>query len=424
MPGFLDRFFGGEKREPSKLVLPLEELGDWLRDKIREEEDGAKKLLLKKAQEIFELKGEVEGVLEELEGHEFPEDVKKRVYKPVLTHRPTYVRGVREGISGITSPEESYQGLGKFHRTVVTALKAVEKVQLSQGRYLVVVFREEFLGLGGILNRIMDLNSGMKEILEEAGEKLELLSSLDSRRRELEEKLALSKGPRDEKRELKEEISRLEREEGKKEEELSELEEGREYLEYLEAEEKWREREELAEELRSRALNLLGPKRRVFRKYKKVLKDREKRDEALEGYIQDPASAFFSEGLGYPRLRGIMEELRGAMEDGSLALNEKERQRLRLEGQLDGLMGKFQEFQGMEPPDSRIVESRAELEKDLGRIRKELEHKKMEVGETEEKTRDLKAEVPRLKSGLEEELSELEGREVRVEILRIPSSPS
>ncbi|MEE8168465.1 MAG: hypothetical protein V3T58_06295 [Candidatus Hydrothermarchaeales archaeon] len=430
MVGFLDRLFGMKKKREDKgkqlsgEKLNLKGLEKRLKSSMAVERERASKLLMEKAEKILDLKKGVVDSVDELGEHEFPEDVKKRVYKPAITHRPTYIRGVHEAISGMSLPQESFEGLKEFYKATLAALKAVEKVQLHQGRYLVVVFREELLSLGKVLNRIIDINQEMGELLSESEEKLGLIEDLDSKRQELEEKLVLLRGIADRKRDLKKESNDLERAEKAKGREISAWESGETYQGYLKKREQLGGQEQKREMLRSRVLNIIGPKNRIFRKYKKLLGSPGEKDKILNGYIKDPSSTFFSEEAGYSGLKGIMEGLRRTVEEGSLVLSTKEKEKLHLEEALmDDLMKEFQGLTDM-PIDPEIEEKHERLLGDLEKIRDDVKRIRDEKETLKKESKDLKKQIPDLRSKLEEELSGLEEEELRVkiEIRSIPRS--
>jgi hypothetical protein len=167
--GFLDKLFGKKVEEEEKpLVIQLEGLGPWLERRIKETERDAIERLKPVMEEIQDSRDAAKEVVLEIKEYEFPPDIKKRVYKPVLTSKPAYAKAMLDGLGAIDSREaRSFEDLEEFHKAVLNVMKVIQKTQLGKGRYMTIAFRDEMLKIGTALNRIIESLNALGEALKE-----------------------------------------------------------------------------------------------------------------------------------------------------------------------------------------------------------------------------------------------------------------
>jgi chromosome segregation ATPase len=419
--GLLKRIFG--KREPERPVtIDLEDAEILVAKKL---ETWDKKTLSPLVREILEHRDSAISIVEDLRDYEFPEEIKDRVFKPALTAKPKYVKGLLESLRGIKEKELDYEGLVEFHKEILKALKTVQKVQFSHGKYIAAVYADHVPKLGTHLNRIIDLSEDLGEKLEEERNRREELKKLESNVRELRKKIAEKREAEDRRKNIAEEVSRLEKEIENIAGEKSRIELSGKYREIAGLEDELRSVGQEISEIRSRVLNILGPLTRVFRKYKKLVEDNKIRGdlESVEKYISQPAEAFFSEGKDFPSLRGIIIGCREAATSGLLSLDKKEKKRIQgLEGTLCGIK---EDFLGLKEKEkllqrrltSNSIKNRiAELDLEIRRKKEVLNNLASRLSAVDAEETKIDEEISRLKKEIEEGIARMEGKEVKVEI--------
>ena len=422
--GLLDRLLGKKQEERPPPELDLRELDDWVAEKIEERKRELVEDLTPAVDEILKSRDMVEEVVRDLEEYEFPPELKKKVFKPVLTSKPAYVKGMADALRGMgPSNPETHEDLRDFYAAVRKAMKTIEKVQLGKGRYLMVTFREYMLKIGGSLNTILDYLKAMKEELEEAEKEIQRMENLAAEAAELRKKLDFINAPAvrgGETKELQKKKEQLERE-------LREFLEGEEYRRFIELEEKLEKLEQAEGSLRMRVINIIGPFRRSFRKLRKLMEDEEEYRirKALDDYLDTPFEAFTAEDESCRGIKAILVCLRRAVEEGTLKLRRKERGKIMSmvavsAEKLVELRAGFQrireekaevakEFEGSVAP-----EIKKNLERELAVIQGELERLEEEGRSRVEEVERLKAEVPGAIARLEEKIQEFTGEKIRL----------
>lgn len=431
--GFLDKLFSRKEEQP--LSLDIKDLEKHINAKIEARKAEALEVLLPKVNEILEAKGRAKEIIEELREHDFPEEIKDRVYKPVLTSKPLYVRGILDGLQSIEFKKHDFENLQDFYKNVLNALKMIQNTQLNQGRYLAEVFREEVLKLGTVLNRIIDLIKAIGDSLDEENKALALLQKVGSKSAELVLKTKELQAAEKRGGEIESEISRLHAEMEGAKKELVKFENSEIFKEYLKLTWQLEENKAKKSALKSRAFNLFGPLARVFRKYKKITGEK-----AAGGYLTDPVASLFVEDFckeaggfaiflakeqGYVAFKSLLESVEKAVKGGAVHLDAREREKTIQK--LEEALGELQDLKGSI---EKIVREEAQLRDKLSSSAAIKQKEEMEgaVQYYEEKLGDLnrdlhsiknnieefKSRILKLKENIQEELSKLEGREVRI----------
>lgn len=411
--GFLDIFFGKEKKEELPLSLDIKDLEYYISAKIKARKSGACEVLLPTMDELLDAKERAKEIIEELGEHDFPEDIRDRVYKPIRTSKPQYVKGIFEALEEIEIKNRSFEDIQSFHDRVLNVLKAIQKVQLGQGRYVAAAFEDEVLRLGTVLNRMIDLTKEVGDSLAEENRALTLLQDLGSKSIELNIKIKEMQKSREKIAESEKEISKLETEIKALRKESAEFENSRAFQEYLKLAQSFGENRKQRAALESTALNLFGPLARVFRKYKKIA--------GSEISLEDPVAALFS-GRDYA---AILKEISKAVKSGTLYLDAKEKERTlqKLEKAIAGvgeLKSEYEKILGEEVElESKLSSSPAlkrkeEMEAELKACEKKLGELNGELRSTESSAKEFEKRMLEIKESIQEGLSKVEGGEVNI----------
>lgn len=241
-----------------------------------------KKDELDNVEKIFHYNKQAKEIIKELEGKRLPE----RVYKPVATAFPLYIKGISQALEDMVRfKPENEEELEEFNKNVIKSLKTIQNFQLNQGKLVAIVFEEEVLKLGGIFNKII-------EIQQEIGKEVE--------------KRKIARYKKDELKHYKEKYKKIEQKINKKNKEIQTLNKEIENLEKelnaikFDATAKKKIEEELSI-LELRILSIIGI-------ISKELKKDKKRDELVENYLKKPLKTFLEDDK--LKIADIIEDLK------------------------------------------------------------------------------------------------------------------
>ncbi len=414
---FFERFWGKKEKEVKRWGVTLLELREWCEGRLGEYESGVIKELWDVVGRALKLKEDAEGILEELEGYEFPEDIRRRVYKPVLTHRPAYVRGMREALSGLKQPERSMDGFRGFLFNLNNTLLGVQKIQLGQGRFLAHVFQEQLYSLGGLLNKIIDTKEECEEVLNDYEVNTKGIKEVVKKADALDSCCMKLKRLGIEIENLEAGLSDLNEGGSELSDELAKLISSSRYKRFKEEKDKLEKMRLIRQETEAQILNHLRPKARVFRKYRKYLDDRSESNVFLDGYLNDPVGSFLKEEPGCPQLKRIFNGIEKAREERSISLDEKEIRVLGVDWQvLDRLREEVLRSSEQEDLDDTPEKDRGQLELKIRDMGAEKERLNLSIAENKKEAKRLKKSIKDLRRELEGEFSGLRGGDYSVEV--------
>ncbi|RMF91406.1 MAG: hypothetical protein D6733_01225 [Methanobacteriota archaeon] len=429
LKGLFKRGGGRGKAEAggAPIEMGLNEAERRLHEKISRRKDDALKRLAPAVDEILKQKRAAKEVIQELAERDFDEDIKERTYKPILTSKPVYIRGMLEGLKGIRDQRpEDYEGLEAFYAGVTKALKSIQTVQLKQGRYMKYAFEKEVLRLGSVLNRIIDESVRLEEevghVAAFAREAQQALDRIGVLREELGRAAEAEAG----KRMLMEKVRACEEELQSADGRLQRLESSREFKDYLKMRDELAACSSTRKELEKRLLNALSPLRRPLKKYQKALErgSAAVEPEALEmlgEYVASAKTAVEREDPERPYLEGLLKGLGDAIEKGVVRLDERERKKTlaRVEELRGGrLKNMLKELLAAKKREEQIAQGLSRS--DLWERRERLAQEKEDLAKEREKLLAQELEKPaqagdmvkEVKKEIEERMSEMEGRPV------------
>ncbi len=260
---------------------------------------------------------------------EFDEDIKDRTYRPILTSKPVYVKGLLDAFRGIREESpKNYTGLAEFYEGFTKALKAIQSVQFKQGRYVAVAFRDEVLKLGTLLNKMIDASNELGkctgDIARLEDESEEILKHVTR----LKELLNESEKGGEEERRKREALIALESEISRLDAALRSLEESTGYREFIKRKEELEGLTDRIDAIEGTVFKHVNSIKRVLRKYEKNLESRGGGDkqlaDKLRQYISDPKAAFRSESGGMTHLKEILTGLKEELSKADLRIDPKE----------------------------------------------------------------------------------------------------
>lgn len=423
--GIFKRIFGKpEKKEvAAPLRMSLEDVHAWIDENLKQSGRDISSEMLPKAEEILELKEGARGIVEEIRDYKPPSEIKKRMFKPVITAKPKYVKGMLDGLSTIRpTKNESYDSIVDFNARTKRALKIIHKAQLNQGQILASFFQEGLPKLGTVLNRIIDLQKNIDEAILENEEAIDKASSTKEMTSNIKHAIDSQKRLKDEEKKAKLKLRETREAQEKYEREKKSICEGADYQRLKRTETKLTNVQEKLAAFESSGRNLLSPLLRVLRKYSRVVKDKTTKN-VTESFVKSPERAFFEDADGAAKLSKILNEVCNMAERGEIALDKKELEKV--ESAMSNLGSIKKEHDSLKKEENQLKDeldsSCAKKEEALATVQikqaeEDIERLNSEIKNTKDRSKEIKKEIKMAKATLEEDISSERGREITVEI--------
>ena len=330
--GFFQKLFSRstkvEQDEP--LHITTEEIESRLKARLAEIENQSFEDGLINVKGIIKAGGSAKAIVEEIGDIEFDDDIKSRTYKPIITSKPVYVRGMREALKGIRERQpENFGDLEKYNQNVIKALKSIQTIQLKKGRYMKHAFEKDVLKLGSTLNKIIDENNSLNTNISEVKDFQSTSESIQSRIDEVMDIIGSQKKLKDNIRIQRETKTKNKKRLQEIESEIDALKSSKEHIKYqnklTELEEYIRERKKLENSI----LKSIGPLKRPLRKLEKKLNQQKGVEKVMlkkiKEYQKAPGSTFSQEDPSDILLEKILGRLKDAISTGEISLDNREK---------------------------------------------------------------------------------------------------
>ncbi len=315
--GLLDRILGRGEPEPRVERIKPEELEDWIAERRRELEEGLDKTASPPLKKVPEILKNLRESLRELEGVRMKGDVKQRIKSVVSSSRDNYVRRGKHAVNDVDTEVGTLEQVEELNEL----LEEMRRVDGKYGQRVSFGFPDQLSDVKKSLNRLVALCEELNSALRERQKKLELLEKAEKEfenaekranaigeleKRESEAEAAIKRA-RGEKKELEARIAEIEASEKTKK-----LRAARDGLDKLEKEKKEKE---------TFVLNVLGPLKRVFKKYARAVKEGKAGGVGVGRYADDPVDTFLR---GENTLPNLLAKVQKAIQTGVLSLGSGE----------------------------------------------------------------------------------------------------
>lgn len=425
--GIFDRIFKREEKKDKEVQpsckMTLDDIDTWVEEESKKRQESLVSEMQSAVKEILQLKDTAREIVEEIRDYKPPPEIKKQMFKPVLTAKPKYIKGVLDGLAAITPPaDDTYDALVDFNARTLKALKIIHKTQLNQGNIIAMFFQEELPRLGTVLNSIIDLQKSIGEEIEDRDTEEEKASGIKTAASELHGMLDLERHFTEDVATAQEEITALEAERAKHEEALKRLRGDEAYQKLADIEKDLASVQERLAAVEGKGRNLMGPLLRIFRKYVRVLGDKEAKNVA-NAYIKNSQAAFFDDPEGAVVISRILREVCDMSGRGELVLGKKEREKV--DRAMSNLGAVKQEHIAIRKEEQHLKETlvssrarkkEATITAGLKRIEEDIKRLYTEVENTRSRAEEKKQEIKRLKDRLEKDISEKRKTGVTIEI--------
>ncbi len=412
---FFDRLFGREEEKPQPEIIESRELRSWLEEHVESGKDRAYNKCVSLVDDIFQNIQGVEAATRNLDKLECPTGIHKKAVKIVRTSKPRFVRGVLDALSALGRKPSGYDELKIFYSGLEDTMPILAKLNISEGRYLPMVFGERIDDIKKELKKLAKNTQELKKIIgSDVDLFLSVLETLDVIEENGNEKLDVMK------QEMEEEIREYNKKIAGLEDELCSLHSSGEFKELGEAARKHREVVEELESVELQIFNLLNPLKRPlkkFRKFGEVHGFSQNMLKWVSRYIQDPVDCFLSDS------GGNLEQILSEIKCGEFKIeNKKIRERIESASVIDGNKIRNNHSQllslkgslGGEIESSSVTQKEETIKREVERMGREIEKTQENICRLEKRKENAESRVVQLREEIEAKLSKAEGYLIKI----------
>jgi chromosome segregation ATPase len=314
--GFLDSIFGKKEVEVRVERFNFPELGEWIEKHKSEIGGGYDEGAQMQVERIPDVISEIGAVLEGLGSSEVHKDVPQRVKSTVESSKDNYISKLRKELDSVSTENPM-----KASESLNSSLASIRDLYGKYGSRVKFGFPGELSELRKKLNDLIGISNELNTALEGRKGKTKSLKRVEKdykKAKKIESGISEAEGKKDS---AKNEMKELEAEREKKEKEADRLEKSdrAEKLASMQAELKGLK--ERKQELENYVLNVLGPLKRVFKKYAKAVKEGKASGINVSKYAEDPVDTYF---WGEHTLPDLLAKIQKSIQTGVLDLDKSE----------------------------------------------------------------------------------------------------
>lgn len=319
--GFLDRFLGGKEQVPGVLTIQVSELDNILEKEKRSHlhsDPGTEDL----AAGIKDGLSNIKSLLEKLGKSQVRSDIVPRAKSMIEGARKNYLEKTGQAID--EAEDAAQRDIYEFSSTLDNKLAEISKIDIKYGERTKAGFEKGVAEIRKSLNKIVNESRELKEALENDKGKLKVLSDATKQKKRMDTAIAKLSELEGKKRDLYgqyQEIDLTLLDHRKKIENIrnsSSAEKGEQIGRELAALEQKRK------ELEGQILNMLGPLKRVFKKYARIVDAAAIKTYNLEKYAKDPVETFLR---GDDTLADLLAKIQKSISSKKLDMDAQESER-------------------------------------------------------------------------------------------------
>ena len=423
-----------EKKEETKssITLSLKELEQYAEDEIKKLEDKAVADSSPIVEEIEEVKNDALKILKKIDERTFSEKIEKKMYKPVKTAKPIFIKGMRGALQHIkTRNFQNYDDIIFFHKSFQNSLKSIDSLQKGTGRHVTFVYREEMPRLGTELNSFIDLSNKLKEIIDTKEEDTDSIEEASTNIKEIKNLKEITKESSARKKEIAKKREKSKRDIRELRKKLETLEKSIDFKKLISTQNKVETVKEEKTQLKGQIYNQLHPLKRVFKKFKRITErgnSKLSKEELviLGDYINHPFKTFQSEDKKSLAILNILKESKESIKKGELQLKAKEREKIiekicNLQKNCADLKERYEKIQKKEISlteklsNSKIASDIDKLQKNIKEIENSQEQNINDEKDLDIETFEREKKIIKLLKETETLASEIMGRKIILE---------
>jgi DNA repair exonuclease SbcCD ATPase subunit len=312
--GFLDGLLGKKDVEVRIERMRMSELPNWVAREKRDLKEGKgekESALLKK---IMESVDGLMPLLESLGESEIEKDVQQRIKTIVASSRDNYVSKIKRLLEGLNLEANEIT----LSEELGDTLDKIKKLDLKYGERIRFGFEDELNKVRKALNGLVSLSGELDNLVGERKRKLQLGKKIE---KEMAKYEALEK----EITELKSRESKVVAEMEEKKQSKETTLKGMDAIEHSDRAEKLcamklelESLEEKKKTIETLILNILGPLKRIFKKYAKAISEGKASGINVGKYANDPAGTYL---WGEHTLPDLLAKIQKAIQTGVLELD-------------------------------------------------------------------------------------------------------
>jgi chromosome segregation ATPase len=417
--GFLGKILGGKKEEVRIEQLQFAQLPGWL-EKQRESLEGGisgeSKGVVEKLPEII---NSIKGRLENLEKAEMHKSVEQRIQSIVSSSRDNYVSGLRKALSGLEGDDPL-----KLSAKISESLEKMKKLDHRYGERVSFGFREQLSPVKKELNRLVDLSTQMERSIGGKREKIKILKAAQGDAEGIEGILKQIGDLEEREIEVREEIKEAEKAVEQGGMGISQIRGSEESKKYEELRSRLEALESRRAEIKSTVLNMLGPLKRVMKKYKRAADSgRAASMGNISRYLNEPVETFLN---GDNTLPDVLVGMQKSIQSGALEMDKTESEnvlkkiraisfsyleKLRSE---NNVLGSNVRSVGLSMAQYDVNQEIEGLEREIEAKTRGVEKERKSLEKVEREIAEKRGEISRIESELGEKLSQYTGGRVEI----------
>ena len=397
--GFLDRFRGNQEAEAKVEKVEFSQLPDWLAMRKKEMSEGLGERARPVLSRVPRVLEDIGKRLDEMGGAEMQKDVQQRIKSLVSSSRDNYVSKVGRLLQEIDIEADPLE----LSDEINDALEEIKKVDAKYGQRVNFGFKKELSNVKRELNNLVGMSDEVNGLIRERREKLKILKGAEKELGKINDKLGELKVLEDREREASNTVMDARFQKKKAEKRVDEVEHSDRAESLTSINLELEELKAKKQEAETFVLNVLGPLKRIFKKYARAVKEGRVGGINVERYADDPVETYLR---GEHTLPDLLAKMQKAIQTNILDLGP---------GESEKSLKKIRAISF-----SYLEKARSEYNAIVSRIRTlEMQAKEMDIGKEIEKMRreieglDRKIEseskrVERIRGDIEEKKRELE----------------
>ena len=398
--GLLDRFRGGRKTNVKVEKVEFSQLSDWL-TMHRNEIDGrlgelTRPALSRMPQVLEELMGE----LDRLESAEMHKEVQQRIRSLVSSSRDNYVSKVRRLLQEIDFEAEPLKLIDEINK----ALEKIKEVDAKYGQRVSFGFKKELSRVKKGLNALVDISDEVNNLGRDGKEKISILSEAEKEFSRVKDKLKELKKLEEREREVSNALMDARSRKKKAEKRMLEVKHSNRAESLASINLELEEMKAKKREVETLVLNVLGPLRRVFRKYARAVKEGRASGTNIDRYAEDPVKTYLR---GEHMLPELLAKMQKAIQTGLLDLDssESEKSLKKIRAISFSYLEKARSKYNTAVSRIRSLEMQAEMmdvAREIEKIRREIEDLDEKIDSESKKVEQIRSDIGEKKLELEE----------------------
>lgn len=426
-------FFSGEaEEEPEVRRLTLDELKKEIIERKEDLKSKAEADLEAPLKRIIKTSDRIGRLIDDLEDAETSEEVHPRIYKSASEEKRLLIKKTRRALKKLEAPSSPTWGrLNKFSQSLSRSMNLLGEASSSHRLRVATLFEGRMKRLGDLLDNLQTASKDFNETLTNTNTRLNELDELSSTLSERDDLLRRSTA-------LEKRIDSLKRRINDKQEALRKTRDSLEGLKKSDQFELLEESKEKRKRIKSKLNRIensiqssVSGISRPLRKMKKMIQREEYATsydvlDALNSYLSDPFEAAKSEEEGLPKLRAMLQELKGLME-GEMKLSDRERrkkletvEKLLEEHTVSKLLSEYREKKREmielkeKRTESPLLKRKRELERSLKSTKSNLESTEKNLDEAKERLTKTKEDLAQKTERLRESSKSIFNAEIQL----------